>query len=106
MLDKLLESYAPFISAMDKEWLDYTSANIRDTIYHITRYLKIDPLKILHARLNTSNMAHSNKRRQIESTLTLTLLHHLCQLAKSLFVYPRNLDIQLINVGNFILSFA
>ncbi len=36
MLDKLLESYALFISAMDKEWLDYISANIRDTIYNIT----------------------------------------------------------------------
>ncbi len=35
MLDKLLESYMPFISAIDKEWLDYTSANIRNTIHHI-----------------------------------------------------------------------
>ncbi len=29
-------------------------------------------LKILLVRLNTSNIAHSNKRRQIESTLTLS----------------------------------
>ncbi len=72
MLDKLPESYTPFISAMDKEWLDYTSANIHNTIHHITRYLKTNLPKILYARLNTSNMAHSNKRRQIESTSILS----------------------------------
>lgn len=48
MLDKLPESYAPFISAMDKDWLDYTYADLRNTIQRVTRYFKTDPLKILH----------------------------------------------------------
>lgn len=53
---------------MDKEWLNYTSPNLRNTIYYITWYLKPDLLKIMHARLNTSNLAYVNKQRWVKST--------------------------------------
>ncbi len=62
-MDKLLRSYMLFISTMDKKWLDYISTNRYDTIHYIIQYLKTDLLKILHTRLNTNNMAHSNKRQ-------------------------------------------
>lgn len=50
MLNKLPESYTSFVSAMNKEWLEYTSTNLRNTIPHITQYLKTDLLKILNVR--------------------------------------------------------
>lgn len=40
MLDKLPGSYALFILTMDEDWLDYTYADIRNTIHRVTRYLK------------------------------------------------------------------
>lgn len=70
MLDKLPESYAPFISAMDKDWLDYTYADLRNTIQRVTRYFKTDPLKILHtvSNINSGKAAYPSKRRRLDST--------------------------------------
>lgn len=70
MLDKLPEAYAPFISAMDEDWLDYTYADLRNTIHRITRYLKNDPLKILRTASTTRHSieAHPNKRQRVTST--------------------------------------
>lgn len=70
MLDKLPEAYAPFISAMDKDWLDYTYTDLRNTIYQITRYFKNDPLKILHTASTTHHniKTHPNKRERVIST--------------------------------------
>lgn len=70
ILDKLPEAYAPFISAMDEDWLDYTYADLRNTIHQITRYLKNDSLKILHIDSTTrhSIKAHLNKRQRITFT--------------------------------------
>lgn len=67
MLDKLPESYAPFISAMDEHWLDYTYADLRYTIHRVTRYLKTDPLKVLHfvSNANRGKAAGPNKRRRL-----------------------------------------
>lgn len=36
MLDKLPEAYALFISAIDKSWLDYSYADLCNTIHRIT----------------------------------------------------------------------
>ena len=67
MLNKLFDAYALFISAMNKGWLNYTYANLRNTIYQIIWYLKNDLLKILYIAFITrhSTNAHSNKRQRI-----------------------------------------
>lgn len=67
MLDKLPEAYAPLTSAMDEDWLDYTYADLRNTIHRITRYLKNDPLKVLHTTSATSHSteANPNKRQRV-----------------------------------------
>lgn len=67
MLDKLPASYAPLISAIDADWLDYTYADIRNTTHRVTRYLKTDPLKILHtvSNANSGHAAVPNKRRRL-----------------------------------------
>lgn len=68
MLHKLPEAYAPFVSAMDNEWLDHTYADLHDIIRRITRYLKTDPLKILRMPSNTSNNGNGvnpNKRQRV-----------------------------------------
>ncbi|MCJ1342911.1 hypothetical protein MMC31_001100 [Peltigera leucophlebia] len=67
MLAKLPESYAPFISAMDENWVDYTYADLRNTIQKVTHYLKTDPLKILHT-VSNGKAANPNKRRRLDST--------------------------------------
>lgn len=70
MLNKLLNAYASFISAMNKSWLDYTYANLCNTIYQITWYLKNNPLKILYIAFITrhSTNAYLNKRQRITYT--------------------------------------
>lgn len=64
MLDKLPESYAPFILAMDEDWLDYTYADLYNTIHRVIRYHRTDPLKILH----TVSNANSGKTAKTTST--------------------------------------
>lgn len=77
-----------FILAMDKEWLDYIFASLHDTIHHIIWYLKINPLKIMHARWNASNQAYPNKQRLValastsSSTLSLSPCKNLIYLTK------------------------
>ena len=63
MLDKLFEAYVPFISTIDKDWLDYTYTILHNTIYQITQYLKNNFLKILYTAFTTRNStnAHLNK---------------------------------------------
>lgn len=67
MLDKLPDSYAPFISGMDEDWIDYTYADLRKTIHRVTSYLKTDPLKILRtvAYANRGKATGPNKRRRL-----------------------------------------
>ena len=60
MLEKLPEAYASLVATMDTEWTSYTSANLRETIHKILRFLKADPLKIFHASC-TPNSSQSNK---------------------------------------------
>lgn len=47
MFNKLFEAYTPFISAINKDWLDYIYINLYNIIYQITQYFKNNPLKIL-----------------------------------------------------------
>ena len=61
MLDKLPAAYASLVATMDDEWTNYTSADLPGTIHKIKRYLKTDPLKILHATSIPSS-SNSNKR--------------------------------------------
>lgn len=67
MLHRLPESYAPLISAMDRDWVDYTHADLRNTIHRVTSYLTTDPLKILHTLSNADSgkAAVPNKRRRL-----------------------------------------
>lgn len=79
MLDKLPKAYAPFISAIDKDWLDYIYANLRNIIHQITWYLKNNPLKILCTASITCHSieAYSNKRQQV--TLTSSPAPDICK---------------------------
>ena len=81
MLNKLLESYTPFTSAMDENWKDYTYADLSNTIYKVTHYLKTDLLKIFHtvSNANSGKVANPNKQHQLDSTSTSFVLSLICQ---------------------------
>lgn len=68
MLEKLPEAYASLVATMDTEWTDYTSADLRETIHKISRFLKTDPLKVFHAS-SIPNSSHSNKRPRLSPNL-------------------------------------
>ena len=68
MLEKLPEAYASLVSTMDTEWTNYTSANLRETIHKISRFLKADPLRIFHAS-STPDSSQSNKRPRLNPAL-------------------------------------
>lgn len=81
MLEKLPESYALFISAMDEDWLDYIYADLHNTIQRVIRYLKTDSLKILHtvSNVNSAKTANPNKRRRLSATAPTNLFSPICK---------------------------
>ena len=82
MLERLPEAYASLVTTIDIEWASYTHVDLQGTIYRILRYLKTDPLKVLHATLVPCSL-HSNKRPRLTSnTKILVCLHFICE-AKS-----------------------
>lgn len=64
MLDKLSKAYILFILAINKDWLDYTYADLYNIIYQIIQYLKNNSLKILYiaSTARHSTNAHLNKQ--------------------------------------------
>ena len=49
ILEKLLEAYASLIATMDIKLISYTSANLQETIYMISQFLKANLLKVFYA---------------------------------------------------------
>ena len=66
MLEKLSEVYISLVATMNTKWISYTSTNLRETIYKISRFLKADPLKVFHAS-STPVSSHSNKHTRLNS---------------------------------------
>lgn len=97
ILEKLPEGYASLVATMDTEWISYTSANLRETIHKISRFLKADPLKVFHAS-STPVSSHSNKRPRLNSDNSAlpACSHPICLL--------KGCAILLTNVGSYIPS--
>lgn len=68
MLERLPEAYASLVATIDTEWANYTQADLQGTIYRISRFLKTDPLKILHAT-SVPRSSNSNKRPRLATEI-------------------------------------
>ncbi len=76
MLERLPEAYASLVATMDTEWTNYTQADLQGTIYRISRFLKTDPLKVLHA-ISVPRSSHSNKRPRLATEIAVCR-HPIC----------------------------
>jgi hypothetical protein len=59
MLEMLPKDYAPLVSQIRKEWIDYKAATLRQTVQLVKRYLKTEDATLLY----TSSSRSSSKKR-------------------------------------------